>query len=154
MTIVDVVLIVIGVLNIMFMTFMMSLIKDVVSIKLLITQLHTATSTLASRSINQELMINKLGQGFSEFVNLATSMIDKVEMAVMGGGSMLGGGRIYRTTDGKFTATSLDELMNKIKNSGKEEDYTPLTQDDMDKLRNLFEQSDEDEDEDNYDTQR
>lgn len=153
MTIVDVVLIVIGVLNILFMTFMMSLIKDVVSIKLLITQLHTATSSLASRSINQELAVNKLGQGFSEFVNLATTMIDKIETMVVGGGT-IGGGRIYRTTDGRFTATSLDDLMNKIKNAGKEEDYTPLTQDDMDKLKNLFEQSDEDEDEDNYDSQR
>lgn len=151
MTIFEVMLILVGVLNILFMAFMIPLIKDIVAIKLLMTQLHTATTTLASRAINQELMISKLGTSFADFVNMASNMIDRIDMV---GGS----GRIYKTADGKFSGTSIQDLMDKIKQAGEEDDYISKEDmsNDMDRLRKMFEQQDDTDDEEpeDYDTQR
>lgn len=151
MTILEIVLIIVGVLNVLFMSFMVSLIKDVVSLKLLMTQLHTAVAALASRTINQELMISKLGNSFADFVNMASNMIDRIDMVA-------GSGRIYKTADGKFSGTSIQDLIEKIKQAGEENEYISKEDidKDMDRLRKMFEQQDDidDEEPEDYDTQR
>jgi len=151
MTILEIMLILVGVLNVLFMALMIPLIKDMVTIKLLMTQIHSATAAIASRTTNQELMISKLGNSFSEFVDMVTNMIDRVDM-------IAGSGRIYRTTDGRFSGTSVQELMDKIKEAGEENEYISKEDmiNDMDSLRKMFEQRNEDEDEEpeDYDTQR
>lgn len=150
MNISEMILIVVCVLNIIFMGFMMSLIKDIVSLKIMITQLHSATANIAARSINQEQLIIKLGNAFGEFVAIATSMIDKLDMP----GGMSDRGRLYKTMDGRYIGTSIQDLINKIKADNKEDDY--ISKDDLDKLRGMFEQDnlDDDEDEDSNDSQR
>lgn len=151
MTILDVMLILIGVLNVLFMALIIPLIKDIVAIKLLMTQLHSATTALASRAINQELMISKLGSSFADFVNMATNMIDRIDM-------ISGSGRIYRTADGKFSGTSIQDLMDKIRNAGEEGEYMSKEdmENDMDRLRKMFEQPDDTDDEEpeDYDSKR
>lgn len=150
MTLLEIVLIIVCAINVLFIALMIPLIKDIVYIKLLMTQLHSATAGIASRAVNQELMISKLGNSFADFVNMANAMFDRLDMVA-------GAGRIYRTVDGKYSGTSMQDLMDKIRSAGEEAEYTSKEdiETDMDRLRKLFEQDDTDDEEpEDYDPKR
>jgi hypothetical protein len=101
--------------------------------------------TIISRLLGMEHMLAKLGNSFTEFINTTGDMIDKLSMM-----SMFPMGKVYKTSDGKFTASSIEDLMDKVKNSKKDADY--FSDDELDNLKKLFEvnEEDDDDDEDDY----
>lgn len=116
------------------------LIRDIVSIKLLSTQVHNALGNVVGRMQQQDIYLNKLGNAFGQFTSLIEGMVDKMNDQDMMGPRQ---GMLYRTIDGKYAASSLEDLVNKIKNDGAEDNY--LSKDEIDDLRRLFEDDDDEE---------
>jgi hypothetical protein len=54
---------------------------------------------------------------------------------------------MFRTIDGKYAAPSLEKLIEKIKKDGAEGEY--LSEDELDGLRQLFEENDDEDVDDN-----
>ncbi len=77
---------------------------------------------------------------FSEFIRLTENVVDTVN----GSNSKV----MYKTTDGKYTARTVDELIEKIKRDGNTDEY--FTDDELDKLKKMFDPDDDfnDEEED------
>jgi len=116
------------------------LIRDIVSIKLLSTQVHNALGNVVGRMQQQDIYLNKLGNAFSQFTSLIEGVVDKINDQDMMGPRQ---GMLYRTIDGKYAASSLEDLVNKIKTDGAEDNY--LSKDEIDDLRRLFEDDDDEE---------
>jgi hypothetical protein len=51
---------------------------------------------------------------------------------------------LYKTTDGKYSAHTVDELIEKIKKDGAGDDY--FDEEELDKLKRLFDTEDDDSD--------
>jgi len=105
-------------------------------------QLHTGMSSMLGRILSLEATTTKIGNSFTDFINTTGDMLDKVMMM----NSSYKMNPLYKTTDGKFTASSIDELVDKIKQSGTEKEY--FNDDELDKLKKLFEDADDYLDED------
>ena len=101
--------------------------------------MHVGMSTIVSKLLMLESVISKLGIGFTEFVNVTGDLMDRLEFTGSGPST-----KVFKTSDGKFVAGSVEELMDKIKNADVKGEY--FSEDEIDKLRNLFEENDEDED--------
>jgi hypothetical protein len=128
------VLIVVGIINIILLFMILSIYKDVSNFNILLTQVHAATGALSQKIQSQEIFLNRLGSAFSDLTNSLESMSDKIQFVLEAGPRM---GSMYRTIDGKYTATTLEDLINKIKEDNVEEKY--LSQDELDSIRDLFE---------------
>ena len=145
MTITEVVLIVLLVVNMIMLFMNLSVYRDNHSIKLLIGQMHGALGNTISRIQAQEMYLQKLGNAFSEFTELIERIAERIESV---DNSRNFGVGMYRTIDGKYTAPSLEKLIEKIKKDGVENEY--LSEEELDGLRQLFEENDdEDVDDDN-----
>lgn len=140
MNINETVLIVLLVINIIGVFINLSVYRDNNTIKLLMNQMHGAIGTLVGRMQAQEQYLQRLGNAFSDFTNIMESIADKIEHVAPPSGIGM-----FRTIDGKYSATSLQELMDKIKKDGREGEY--LSDDEIEGLRQLFEDDDEDDNE-------
>ena len=130
------------VLNFGMLFILISLIKDLATMKLLVQQLHGVFGNVLTKLSSQELMLAKVGNAFNELTTLMGSVVDKLNF--FDGPPM---GSVYRTMDGKFTGSTLEELIKKIQSAGQEQNY--LSPEEVDGLRKLFEDdADEDDDED------
>lgn len=116
-------------LIITFLTFL-----HVLNMKNQVNQIYTAMSTVLGRIFSIETIVGKMSHGFTEFIRMADNML---------GYPSTDNKIIYKTTDGKYTAKSVDELIEKIKKDGNSDEY--FTDEELDKLKNLFEPDDEDE---------
>jgi hypothetical protein len=94
-------------------------------------------SNLLNRSLLQEQILSKVALTLEEFVETAGQLLDQFNME--GSGKV---GQLYRTMDGKYSANTLEELVDKIKKNDDEGKY--FQEEDMDKLRQLFEEDDDD----------
>lgn len=141
MTTVTLVMILIALINVFVLFINISLFKDLITIKLLITQMHTGLGMVANKLQTQENYLHKLGNAFSEFTELMDGVAEKLSMAFNPKTGMM-----YKTMDGKYAASSLEELLDKISKDGEESNY--LSKDEIDNLRRLFEEDDEDDDDD------
>lgn len=119
-------------LIIMFLTFL-----HVLTIKNQVNQIYVAMSTLLGRVFSIEAILNKMSQGFTEFIRLTDNM-----MGYPSDDNKI----IYKTADGRYTAKSIDELVEKIKKDGNSDEY--FTDDELDKLKKLFDPEDDDNEED------
>ena len=144
-TITEAVFIVSAVLNLLSFILVFLMYTHVVTIKNTVNQLKEGVGTTISRLLGIEHMLSKLGNSFTEFINSTGDMIDKLSMMSM----LQPMGKIYKTSDGKFTATSIDDLMDKVKNSKKETEY--FSDDELNNLKKLFDVDDDDEDDDDED---
>lgn len=145
MTIAEVVLIILLVVNVIMLFMNMSVYRDNHSIKLLIGQMHGALGNTITRIQAQEMYLQKLGNAFSEFTNLTERIAERIESIESPRNFSTG---IFRTIDGKYAAPSLEKLIEKIKKDGAEGEY--LSEEELDGLRQLFEENDdEDVDDDN-----
>ena len=90
--------------------------------------------------MNQESNLQKVGTSFAEFTNIMEVLVDRFEMTSDGRGLNSKLGMMYRTLDGKYAAESLEDLINKIKKDGTEDNY--LSTDELDNLRKMFETTD------------
>ena len=103
--------------------------KDLQNVKLLNQQTHAAMGTMVGRLLNLETAVGSVMAGLTDLVNFTENIVDKVEFDIT---------QEYRTPDGKFRASSMDELMDKMRRDKEgPEDF-------MGNLRNLFEQPDDD----------
>lgn len=136
----------IGLVNLILLFLCLSLYKDIISMKLLTQQLHQAMAGLSARAHQQEIVIHKLASSFNEFTNLVGSVVDRLDdFPLMGmNPNMMRGGMVYRTLDGKYAGSSLEDLINKIKKDGVEDNY--LSEEEIEKLRQMFNDEDEDDD--------
>lgn len=143
MTITELVLVVSCVINIFTLILAFSVFKEGLALKSSIKELQIGLMTTLNKVHGLEHLSNKIGTSLSEFINLTGNAVEHIEM-------MLGGTRtkqLYKTSDGKYTATSIEELINKIKDSNEDSKY--FSEDELNKLRNMFEDEDDDEDDDN-----
>jgi hypothetical protein len=125
------------VINIFVVLLVFSSYRDLQNVKLLNQQTHAAMGTLVGRLLNMEQVMGRVIGGLTELINFTETIMDKVEFDVA---------QEYRTIDGKYSARSVDELMDKMQRD-KEGD----TDDFMGNLRNLFENPDDDDDDEDED---
>lgn len=131
----EVLIIVLCVLNAVTLGLLVSYSKDSVAQKLLVTQMHTALGTLSGRLAEQSAYLQKVGNAMTEFTNVMDNAVENMSRMPMGPGGQMG--MLYRTLDGKYSAQSLEDLIDKIKKDGAEENY--LSEDEINGLRKLFE---------------
>lgn len=143
MTITETVLLLVGILNLILLIINLSMFKDLTSIKILIGQIHAGLGQVGAKLQSQEVYMQKLGSSFTEFTNIIEDALDKLDFPW----NMMQGkpSAMFKTIDGKYTATTLEDLIEKIKKDGVESNY--LSQDELNNLRRLFD-TDDDEDED------
>jgi hypothetical protein len=142
MTIIETVFVVSSVINVLLLLLVFYLVVNILHMKTYINQMHVGLGNIVGRIVGIEQSVMRLGVGFTDFIKTTEHMIDKMtdELHI---------GQIYRTSDGKFSAKSLDELINKIRQNGDETEY--FSDDELNKLKNLFEQDDDSFDEDDED---
>lgn len=110
------------------------------SMRVQTTQMHVGLGSVLGKIIGLEQLTGKIANGLSEFVDVTGNLIDRMD-------GMTGpNGQVYRTADGKYTARTLEELIAKIKSDNADEDY--FSDDDITKLRRMFEQDDDEDDSD------
>jgi hypothetical protein len=141
MSVIEAVVVISAVLNILLIVLVFLMYTSLISIKMQINQMHIGMSTMLSKLLMLENITSRIGTGFTEFIDATGDMLEKIEFMINGPSP-----RVYKTSDGKFVAGSVEELMNKIKGSDSAGDY--FSDDEINKLRNLFEENDEDDDED------
>lgn len=132
MTVTETVFIVSTVLNVIGLFIMFSIYRDTNITKVLIGQMHGALGNIGAKIHAQESYLQKLGNAFSDFTNLMENVAEKIEMVIS-----TRQGSMYRTIDGKYAATSLQDLIEKIKKDGMEGEY--LSEEELEGLRRLFE---------------
>lgn len=135
MSISETVFVVSSVINVLVLILVFIMYTKFIDMKTYVSQLHTGMTTVLSKLFTVEHLMVKLSTGFTEFIQMTEGLVDRVE------GGMLHP-RYYRTGDGKYTAHSLNELIEKIKNDDAEKEY--FSEDEINKLRKLFEEDDED----------
>lgn len=139
MTIVETVFVVSTVFNFLCMFLVFIVFANMIKIKTLIEQMHVGLGAVATKVIGIEQTTAKMAQGFTDFIRMTETVMDRLEDDDRVS-------QIYKTSDGKFSAKTLDELINKIRDSGEESEY--FSADELDKLKNLFS-----EDEDLFDAE-
>jgi len=105
-----------------------------------LNQVHASMGSILTRILGLEQLTSKLSIGFTEFMNSFEDVLDHITMPGLHGSSS----QLFRTTDGKYTATSLEDLVEKIKKDGKSSEY--FKDEDMDNFRSLFEDDEDEED--------
>lgn len=142
MTIVETVFVVCSVINVLMLFLVFYLVVNILHMKTYINQIHLGLGNAVGRLVGIEQNVLKLGNSFTEFIKMTEGMVDRMtdDMQI---------NQVYRTSDGKFSAKTLDELINKIRKSGDESEY--FSDEEMDKLKNLFEQDEDSFDEDDED---
>lgn len=106
--------------------------------KLQVQQIHVGLSTTLSKIFSIEQILSKIGNSFTEFIQLTENMVDGV------GGPM--NKVLYKTTDGKYAARTIDELIEKIKKDGNGDEY--FSDEELDKLKKMFDPEDDFDEED------
>ena len=138
MSITEVLLVVSTVINVFSIIIIFMMFLDILNIKTQVQQIHTGLSTTLGKLFTIEQVLNKIGNGFSEFIRLTESMVDHVN----GSNDKV----LYKTSDGRYTARTVDELIDKIKKDGNSDEY--FTDEELDKLKNMFNSDDDNDEED------
>jgi len=113
---------------------------NIMNMKAQTQQIHAGLTATLSKVFVMEQLLTKISNSFSEFIRLTENVVDTVN----GSNSKV----MYKTTDGKYTARTVDELIEKIKRDGNTDEY--FTDDELDKLKKMFDPDDDfnDEEED------
>jgi hypothetical protein len=119
------------ILGLVFMTYVMTL-----NTKYQINQIHAAMTTIITKMLAMEQVLGKVTNAFTDFTEMSSEMFEQIAMNF----GEPTGGNLYKTMDGKYSATSLEGLVDKIKKDGREKDYLA---EDMERLRELFESEDD-----------
>lgn len=147
-SIIEVVFIVSALLNLLSFILVFLMYTHLLSIKNTVNQLREGVGTTLMRMMNLESLLSKIGGTLTEFINTTGDLIDKISVVGMIGGST----KIYKTSDGKFTASSIEDLMNQVRGSKKDSEY--FSDDEIERLKNMFNVDDDDmeddDDEDDY----
>jgi predicted extracellular nuclease len=100
------------------------------------TQLHAGLGSMLGKILSLEQLTGKIANGMTEFINVTGELVERIDM-------MTGNKQpVYRTADGKYSASTLEDLINKIREDNNSDEY--FSDDDIKKLRDLFEDDDDD----------
>lgn len=135
MSIITTVIVVSTVINVLSLILVFLMYTYLLTLKMQMQQLHAGMSTTLTKLFSIEHVLSKVSNGFTEFIQLTESAMDQ----------MHGGKALYKTSDGKYSAKSIDELIEKIKKDGNAEEY--FSDEELDKLKRLFDNDDDDLDE-------
>jgi hypothetical protein len=113
--------------------------EDAIARRSKIDQIHQMLTTQLAGLQTQQILLHKIYQSINE-------LFEKVSDLEFGSAMTKGQMMMYKTTDGKYTAGSLEELFDKLKKDGAEQKY--LSPEEMDNLRNLFSSELDEDDED------
>lgn len=138
MTIMEVALVCSLVVNVFAIVLVFITFINVYTMKLQVQQMYVGLSTTVSKIFSIEQILAKISSGFTEFIQLTENMVDSAN------GPM--NKVLYKTTDGKYAARSIDELIEKIKKDGNNEEY--FSDEELDKLKKMFESDDDLDEED------
>lgn len=136
MTTIEVVLVASSVINVLLLVLVFLSYNNINQMKIHLTQAHAGMGSLLGKMLAMEQVIAKLATGFSDFVDMTGNLLDKLNRE----DSRIEFGQVYRTVDGKYSARSLEELLDKIKGEDDEEKY--ISEDEIEKLKELFEDDD------------
>lgn len=142
MSVIELLLAAVIISNIILLFIVISLVRDLVTMKMMIQQVHMAFGNVMNKLSGHDILLAKIGNAFNELTTTLGNVVDKLTMLESFPPHM---GSLYRTMDGKYTGSTLEELIKKIQASGEEQSY--LSQDELDSLRRLFEDEDDDDDE-------
>jgi len=109
--------------------------RDSLLTKQHLVELRTMVTGLNLRLLSHEKYFDKLGTGMNQLVSIYNNSMDSSGYHTM-----------YRTMDGKYTAKSLDELMNKLQQDGVAKEY--LSEEELEGFRRMFREYDRDNDQD------
>lgn len=135
MSIITTVIIVSTVINVLSLILVFLMYTYLLNLKMQMQQLHAGMSTTLTKLFSVEHTLSKMSNGFTEFIRLTESAMDQ----------MYSGKALYKTSDGKYSAKSIDELIEKIKKDGTTDEY--FSEEELDKLKRLFDNEDDDFDE-------
>jgi hypothetical protein len=108
--------------------------RDSVFTKQQLTELKTMMVGLNLRLTTYETYFEKIGNGLNQLVvAINTSFTAPNSFQSM-----------YKTMDGKYSASSLEDLLSKIRRDGLEKKY--LSDEELDSLRRMFQEDDEQDD--------
>lgn len=141
MSITELILVASLVINVFTILLTFIIFHTLMSLKPQIQQIHSGLSTTLAKLFSIEHILDKMGNGFTEFIKLTENMMDYTQGPT--------GKIVYKTTDGKYTAKSIDELVEKIKDAGEADEY--FSDEELDKLKKLFDEDDDTFDEDEQD---
>lgn len=142
MTISEVILVISGVINVICLFLIFRSYDNIHTMKIQSEQLHAGMGNMLGRILGLEQALNRIGVGFTEFINTTGTLIEKIDSAQHQHTRF---GKMYRTADGKYTGTSLEDLISKIRQDRAEGEY--FSDEEIDKLRSLFEDDDDSEEE-------
>lgn len=136
MTITDVVLVASGVVNVICLFLVFHSYGILQSMKNHVEQFHAGLGNILGRILRIEQGVQRLGDGFTEFINATGNLVEKLDSM-----NQMKMGQMYRTVDGKYMGASLEDLISKIRRDKAEGQY--FSDEELDKLRNLFEDNDD-----------
>lgn len=137
MNTIEVVLVASSVINVLLLLLVFISYSHINTMRMHISQLHSGMATALNKLMGMEQVLSKLATGFADFVNMTGELIEKID----GNSPIMQFGQVYRTADGKYTATSIEELISKIREDDVEEKY--LSEEEINKLKKLFEENDD-----------
>lgn len=123
---------VLTVVNVISLALIFVIYHNMISMKLHITQSHTGLATILGRIMAVEATLVRMATGLTDLVNTTGEMLDRVDGPTR---------PIFKTSDGKYVASSIDELISKMKGDKKSSEY--FSDEEVDKLRKLFEPDDD-----------
>ena len=108
------------------------------SMRVQTAQMHVGLGSVLGKVLSLEQITAKMANGMTEFIDVTGNLIERMD------GVMSQNRPAYRTSDGRYTANTLEELIEKIKEDNADAQY--FTEDDITKLRRMFEEDDDDDD--------
>jgi hypothetical protein len=142
MSVIELLLAGVIILNIVLLFVLISLVRDLVAMKMMVQQVHSAFGAVMNKLGSHDILLAKIGNAFNELTSTMGNVVDKLTMLEQFPPQM---GSLYRTMDGKYIGSTLEDLIKKIQASGEEQTY--LSPDELDGLRKLFDDDDDDDDE-------
>lgn len=129
MSITEVIFVVTSVINVLTILLTFTVFVNTLQTKNQVNQIYQSMSTVLMKLFAIEQMTSKIGNSFAEFIKLTEDAFDAKSPM------------LYKTTDGKYSAKTIDELIDKIKNDDASDEY--FDEEELDKLKRLFD-NDED----------
>jgi hypothetical protein len=135
-----------GVLNLLFLVVLLFKIVELNSFKTTLLSQIVSSHTLLNGKLNTiEAILGKLGSSFTQFIDMTENMIDRLDHM----NKFPVGMHMFQTMDGKFSAKTFEQLIEKIKKAEKQNEY--LSEDELKKLKDMFDVQNEMDDEEDDD---
>lgn len=138
MSITEVLFVVSAVINVITIVLTFMLFVYTLNIRNQVQQIYQAMSTVLMKLFTLEQLTSKMANSFTDFIKLTEEAFDNAQ----GPKGMM----LYKTTDGKYSAQTVEELIEKIKKDGNGDEY--FNDEELDKLKRLFDNEDDDDSDD------